>query len=132
MTRINSNIDPKLLHRRHLIAELREITMVPAALRRSLRTRNKEKILSSIPAKFTLNGGHVTFFYDKQLFLKKRFMRLADELVRRGYNPDYGRAAAFDNFDSEWVNDWESTLDDDRLVLDRINLRISQKPHLYV
>ena len=29
MTRINSDLDPKRLKRMHLVAELREITMVP-------------------------------------------------------------------------------------------------------
>ena len=70
MTRINSNLDPSKLKRMHLIAELREITMVPAALRRSLRTRSVNDILTNIPKKFTLNRGHVTFFYNKLNFLK--------------------------------------------------------------
>ena len=54
MTRINSDIDPKLLTRVHLVAELREITMVPAALRRSLRTKSPDDIIKSIPLKFLI------------------------------------------------------------------------------
>lgn len=73
MTRINSNIDPKLLKRAHLVAELREITMVPASLKRSLMTRSHLMILSGIPKKFTLNTGHVKFFYNKLTFLQHRF-----------------------------------------------------------
>ena len=34
MTRINSDLDPTELKRMHLLAEIREITMVPASLRR--------------------------------------------------------------------------------------------------
>lgn len=131
MTRINSNLDPKLLKRMHLVAELREITMVPAALRRSLRTRKKEDILNGIPKKFTLNKGHVSFFYDKQLFLHRRFINLCTEMERRGYQPDWTRGTAFHGLDPEFWNDWESTLEDDDVVLERINFRISQKPHLY-
>lgn len=131
MTRINSDIDPKLLTRMHLIAELREITMVPAALRRSLRARSPEDILQCIPKKFTLNKGHVTFFYNKLEFLKNRFVKLTDEMKSRGYSPDISRIRAFDGFTNEWYGDWNSTVSDDYVVLERINFRISQKPHLY-
>lgn len=131
MTRINSNLDPKTLKRMHLVAELREITMVPAALRRSLRTKHPSDILASIPAKFTLNTGHVKFFYNKLAFLQRRFDALADEMERRGYSPDWSRKTAFGNFDKAWYGNWESTPDDDKIVQERINFRISQKPHLY-
>lgn len=131
MTRINADIDPKKLKRAHLIAEYREITMVPASLRRSLRTKTKEEVLASIPKKFTLNKGHVKFFYDKQLFLKSRFLRLCMEMERRGYQFDHMRGVAFSGFDQEFYCDWNSTQEDDDIVHERIALRISQKPHLY-
>ena len=131
MTRINSNLDPKVLKRMHLIAELREITMVPAALRRSLRTKHPIDVMGSIPKNFTLNTGHVKFFYNKLAFLKHRFMRLADEMERRGYTPDRSRSIAFNEFKPIWYGEWESTPDDDAIVIERINFRISQKPHLY-
>jgi deoxyribonuclease (pyrimidine dimer) len=105
--------------------------MVPAALRRSTRTKTIQDILQSIPIKFTLNTGHVKFFYNKLGFLQTRFNKLADEMERRGYNPDRSRIKAFDGFDSVWLGDWTATKDDNDLVMDRINLRISQKPHLY-
>lgn len=132
MTRINSNIDPKLLKRMHLVAELREITMVPASLRRSLKTKSKREVLKSIPKKFTLNSGHVLHFYNKLGFLQNRFDQLADEMERRGYNPDRSRKVAFDGFDDDFYGDWESNTEDDNIVLERINFRISQKPHLYM
>lgn len=131
MTRINSNLDPKTLKRMHLIAEYREITMVPAALRRALRTKSKQEILASIPQKFTLNAGHVKFFYNKQGFLIKRFNALIAEMKRRGYKYNLSRADAFMGFDSEFNYNWESTPEDDAIVQERIALRISQKPHLY-
>lgn len=131
MTRINSNLNPKLLKRMHLVAELREITMVPASLRRSLRTKTKEEVLASIPKKFTLNAGHVKFFYDKQGFLFNRFVRLCKEMQRRGYSPDWDRGNAFLGFDKEFDNNWNSDKEADDIVLERINFRISQKPHLY-
>ena len=65
MTRINSNIDPKKLTDQHLMAEYRELPMVPAALRKSLRTQSVKTILSKIPKRYKLNSGHVLFFVDK-------------------------------------------------------------------
>ena len=72
MTRINI-IAVSELTDQHLIAEYREITMVPAALKRTLNSKagfSKNKI----PDKFTLNRGHVYFFYDKGLYLDKRYL----------------------------------------------------------
>ena len=131
MTRINADIDPSTLHRRHLIAELREITMVPAALKRSLRTKSKEDILRSIPKTYTLGTGHVRFFYDKQKFLANRFMKLIAEMERRAYSPDRLRITAFNGFDPEFNNDWKATDAANALVQSRINERIQQKRHLY-
>jgi deoxyribonuclease (pyrimidine dimer) len=131
MTRVNSDIDPSLLHRRHLVAELREITMVPAALSRALRTKSKDAILKSIPENFTLNSGHVKFFYNKQKFLINRFNKLIEEMEQRGYTPDPLRVMAFIGFDPEFNNDWESTPEADEIIHNRIAFRIAQKPHLY-
>lgn len=131
MTRINADLDPKTLKRMHLLAELREITMVPASLRRSLRTRMQNDILRSISKQFTLNTGHVKFFYNKLQFLQNRFDRLVAEMQARGYTPDTSRKEAFLGFDNVWYGDWESTPADDAIVTERINLRIAQKPHLY-
>jgi deoxyribonuclease (pyrimidine dimer) len=131
MTRINAGIDPRKLKRAHLIAEIREITMVPASLRRSLKTRRAHVIKQEIPKQFSLNKGHVKFFYNKLAFLQKRFMSLADEMERRGYRPDRGRIRYFDGFDSCWYNDWNATEADNDVVFERINMRIAQKPHLY-
>jgi len=85
MTRINSDIDPKQLMDQHLMAEYRELPMVLSSLRRSLRTQSEREILKKIPPRFTLNKGHVLFFYNKLTFLKDRYTRIVDELLNRGY-----------------------------------------------
>lgn len=131
MTRVNANIPPSELKRAHLIAELREIIMVPASLRRSLRTKSINDVLRSIPPKFTLNTGHVKFFYNKQNFLIDRFQQLCDEMERRGYVPDKERVSAFDGLPKEFYNSWQATEVDNNIVRERIAFRISQKPHLY-
>ncbi len=131
MTRINANVDPKTLHRRHLIAEYREITMVPAALRRSLHSKSLTALMRSIPHEFTLNTGHVTFFYDKLEFLRQRFDALTNEMKSRGYSVDMSRKSAFDGFPPELYNTWTASERDNKIIESRISERISQKPHLY-
>jgi deoxyribonuclease (pyrimidine dimer) len=131
MTRINADINPSELKRAHLIAEWREITMVPAALRRSLNSKSINSVLRSIPSGFTLNTGHVTFFYDKQQFLRDRFDKIAAEMVSRGMVPDISRKDAFDGLPKDFYGNWKATESDNNVVRERIALRISQKPHLY-
>ncbi len=132
MTRINSGIEPSELKRAHLLAEWREITMVPAALKRSLRTKSINEILRSIPSEFTLNAGHVKFFYDKMDYLKARMARIADEMYLRGYDVDLTRYTAFDGLPKDFYGQWTETVAAREIVLERIALRVSQKPHLYV
>jgi deoxyribonuclease (pyrimidine dimer) len=63
MTRINI-IPVEELMDQHLIAEYREITMAPVILARTLSSKtglDYKKISKS----YTLNKGHVYFFYDK-------------------------------------------------------------------
>lgn len=132
MTRINAGLDPASLKRMHLIAEYREITMVPAALKRSLKTKTAMEIKAGIPAFFTLNAGHVKFFYDKLLFLADRFDLLCLEMAGRGYTFNKDRRSAFDGFPLLFYNNWLPTKLDNSIVKERIDLRISQKPHLYL
>ncbi len=132
MTRINL-VPPSELTDQHLFAEYREIRMVPASLARSLRARRADAVLAAIPPRFTLNAGHVTFFYDKGRYLERRYRELMDELDRRGIN--FTRGIPFDRFavfaDPHFAGDYEPTNDDLRLVRERIALRISERPGFY-
>lgn len=100
MTRINL-VRPQELYDQHLFAEFREIKMVPKSLARSLEAARRRGaadpvgwVLARAPKAFTLNTGHVSFFYDKGLYLTIRYAKLCSELERRGYNFD--RMARFD------------------------------------
>ena len=73
MTRINL-VKVQELTDQHLVAEYREIFMVGSALQRSLKSPNWEKTKKSLPVEFTLNGGHVKFFYNKGKYLHKRYL----------------------------------------------------------
>lgn len=132
MTRINL-VPPQELMDQHLFAEFREIKMVPMSLRRSIAARGVAGVLARIPPRFTLNTGHVSFFYDKGQYLRRRYEQLRAELRRRGVNFDstsqidpYGV-----QYSAPWDNDWEASDDDKAIVRARIAEKIALKPQWY-
>lgn len=128
MTRINV-LSPAELTDQHLMAEYRELPMVMGSLRRSLASKNG---LPKIGEKYTLNAGHVKFFYNKGKFLQRRYKLLIDELHARGYKLDPERRADFSVFiDNNLYGDWQPDENAHKINLERIQLRISQKPHWY-
>ena len=130
MTRINL-VDPSELSDQHLVAEYREIFMVGSSLQRSLKSKNWEKTLANIPKKYTLNKGHVTFFYNKGKYLYKRYEVLIEEMKNRGMNPDSERKFKTEQWPDELFNDWEPELDDYKVIRARIKEKIEMKPEWY-
>lgn len=153
MTRINL-VPPEELMDQHLFAEFREIKMVPKSLRRSLRAAEARDVkahgyrdayvqalmgqaivLAAVPQAYTLNTGHVSFFYDKALYLRKRYALLRAELERRGINfnrdslldPD----GVFDSLDERFRKDYDPTPEALALVRERIAEKIAMKPSWY-
>ena len=132
MTRINT-IPVDLLTDQHLMAEYRELPMVNASLARTLRSK-RGMIFSNIPPHYTLNKGHVTFHYNKGLYLFSRFNMLVEELNKRGYNvkPD-DRIIDWNVFHSRpglW-NDWWPSFNDHHVNVSRIVDRIQAKTSWY-
>lgn len=154
MTRINL-VPPEELMDQHLFAEFREIKMVPKALQRSLRAawqrefdkndmgyfdeqRTKlamDAVLKKVPPQYTLNKGHVSFFYDKGEYLRERFEQLQEELSIRGY--DYDRNAVLDSdgvfgsLPQTFNHNYTPTEEALALVRERIANRIAMKPQWY-
>lgn len=89
MTRVNL-VPPEELADQHLFAEFRELKMVPKSLARSIAAHGLEVVLRRIPTAYTLGAGHVSFFYDKGLFLRMRYAAIRHELRMRGirFNED--------------------------------------------
>ena len=130
MTRINI-IEPSELTDQHLIAEYREITMVPAALNRTLNSK-KGLDYKKIASTYTLNTGHVYFFYDKGLYLSKRYNALIDEMKKRGFSPDIDRKFPIDIFkNNNLYNDWNPRPHEYIIIRKRIEERIKMKPQWY-
>tara|TARA_B100000131_G_scaffold314420_1_gene351227 strand:- start:91 stop:510 length:420 start_codon:yes stop_codon:yes gene_type:complete len=130
MTRINI-IEPSELTDQHLIAEYREITMVPGSLNRTLNSKIGYQE-SKVPSKYTLNKGHVYFFYNKGMYLHKRYMMIVSEMISRGFNPDMNRVFPHEIFkDNGLYNDWVPTLEDYKVIRQRIEEKIAMKPEWY-
>ncbi len=127
MTRINL-VDPGDLSDQHLVAEYREIFMVGPALQRSLKSKNG---LTDIPKEFTLNKGHVKFFYNKGKYLHKRYKELIAEMKRRGMKPDPTRKFKREQWPNELYKDWTPKDQDITIIRERIQQRINQKPYWY-
>lgn len=143
MTRLNL-VPPGELTDQHLFAEFREIKMVSKSLCRSIVALANRgladelvlaRILASVPAQFTLNAGHVTFFYDKGRYLERRYKALKQELSLRslGHNtlapldPD----GIFNVLPAQFRKDYAPTPQSLAIVRQRIHQRIMLQPHWY-
>ena len=130
MTRINI-VPPGELYDQHLIAEYREITMVPAALNRTLKSKSgldKSKISKG----YTLNKGHVYFFYDKGEYLDKRYNDIVKEMKRRGFKPDPKRKFPKEIFiKNDLYYDWMPKSEELKVIRQRIESKIKERPGWY-
>ena len=119
MTRINI-VPPNELTDQHLIAEYREITMVPAALKRTLLSKGGLR-KNKISTHYTLNTGHVYFFYNKGKYLHNRYDKLVREMRNRGFSPSNDRPFPFQVFnDNGLYNDWKPTMEDYKVIRERM------------
>lgn len=113
MTRINAGIPPKQLSNKHLMAEHREIKRIPNCISKGKFNLNGQ------PKEFTLGIGHVKFFYDKLLYLKKRYESIYEECINRGFNVTY-YGEAWNGVPIELMNDYIPTDRDIKIIKQRI------------
>ncbi len=130
MTRINL-VQPAELSDQHLIAEYREIFMVGSALQRSLKSKKWNTTKLNLPNEFTLNIGHVKFFYNKGKYLHKRYLKIIKEMQNRGMNPNPNRKFKKEQWPIDLYNDWAPNDKDIELIRLRIKEKINQKPLWY-
>ena len=129
MTRINADINPIFLTDQHLLAEYNELGLFYSSLRRSIKSKNG---ISNIPEKFTLNKGHVKFFYNKLTFVNNRYELLKRELNDRNFKLDSDRKITIDNeFPDNLYNNWQSNDADIKVIKERIRSKIILKPNWY-
>lgn len=125
MTRINV-LPVESLTDQHLMAEYRELPMVMGSAKRS----DPDLYIPSI--EYTLNGGHVKFFYNKKEYLIARWTNLIAELRKRGYNIDpESRIVDFTILDKFPQVSWMPNDRAFEINKARIDERISAKPDWY-
>lgn len=117
MTRINFGVDPRNLPQKALLAEHREITRIPNAIRSGRANLN-----IPVPSQFTLGPGHVRFFYNKIRHLRNRYQRIYNECVRRGYNVKW-KGDSFKDIPSHLNNEANPTQTDIKIVIERLKER---------
>ena len=141
MTRVNL-VPPEELTDQHLFSEFRELKMVPKSLARSLRGAERRGVadpvawvLARCPREFVLGKGHVSFFYDKGTFLRRRYAAVRAELLRRASH-DFNRDAQLDpdmifDRDPRLLGEYAPTPADVQRSRDRIELRVAKRPEWY-
>ena len=130
MTRVNL-IDPELLMDQHLIAEYCEIPMVLSSLERSIKARGITNLNKIIPPTFTLNKGHVSFFYDKLKWLERRYKNVHDEILHRGFNTDKSKYRTDFDLHLQLFNEWVPSDSEVQISKARIDAKVALKPDWY-
>lgn len=118
MTRINVGIPPKQLTDKHLMAEHRELKRIPNVVSRGRYN------LKTAPKEFTLGKGHVSFFYTRLGYLKKRYIELYNECKARGFNVQ-SYLSSWEGVPTHLMGDYTPTARDVAIITERINDRLA-------
>lgn len=121
MVRINL-VKPRALTDQHLIAEYNEILMLFGYFK-------KYPSVEIIPKKYCLGKGHMKFFKNKLLFLKKRHEAIKKEMRKRGFKAE--KSIILKNFNPKCFNDWKPKQSDFDVIKKRLAEKISSKPSYY-
>lgn len=121
MVRINL-LNPKKLSDQHLIAEYDEMLMLVSYIKNHPRLEN-------IPQKYCLGKGHMKFFKDKLLYLKKRHESIKSEMKKRGFRTR--KTIFLRGFKRQNKNDWRPKKEDLKTIKKRLIEKIKLKPEFY-
>jgi len=132
MTRINL-VDVRTLTDQHLQTEYRELPRIFGNVRKAIsagKTWTKD-YAKKAPKEFVLGTGHMTFFYNKLLFLAKRQEELIAECLKRGINITFTTGIDYSDIPSSWLNDYVPTHKAIALSQERLNEKIMMQPDWY-
>lgn len=129
MTRINL-VPVQDLTDQHLMREYQELPRILGNVRKGIAAGKTPKNYK-IPKEYVLGTGHMTFFYDKLEFLRKRQNELIEELLNRSYNIQFTEGLDLSEFPDCWKGDYEPTIEAEELSRARIHEKIALKPDWY-
>ena len=123
--RVNVGVDPKTLTDEHLIAEARELIMLPYFCRKCQETGSAK----NIPSEFTLGKGHILFFVNKAQYVYARYIEILKECANRNINME---SKVYKFFEFPWIMkeqfDYHPTLNDLQIIVSRICDKIKSSP----
>ncbi|AMM44082.1 endonuclease V N-glycosylase UV repair enzyme [Pectobacterium phage vB_PcaM_CBB] len=129
MTRINL-VPVQELADQHLMAEYRELPRVFGAVQKHIDAGKKIKDFK-INQTYILGTGHVTFFYDKLLFLSLRHEQIVLECLKRGIKISNIDKYDVSSFPSVWCNDYIPTEAEISISRTRLIEKLKIKPSWY-
>jgi len=121
-------IPPIYLADQHLVAEYREIKMLPKMFLRSLKSKRG---LREYGGEYTLNRGHGKSLYNKFGFIEKRFQQLLEEMHSRNFKTNHD-ILDLSGIQEEFFGDYMPTEEAIRINIERILLRINDKHEWYL
>lgn len=129
MTRINL-VHVQELADQHLMAEYRELPRVFGAVRKHAQDGKRVHDFK-ISSTYILGTGHVTFFYDKLLYLQKRHIDIVNECLRRGINIQNIETNDISDIPAEFCNDYTPTAQEINTSRSRLIEKLMMRPNWY-
>ncbi|ELW0836455.1 pyrimidine dimer DNA glycosylase/endonuclease V [Escherichia coli] len=129
MTRINL-VHVKELADQHLMAEYRELPRVFGAVQKHVQARKRVRDFK-INSTYLLGSGHVTFFYNKLLYLQKRHIEIVNECLRRGMKIQNIELNDISGFPAEFCNDYVPSESEIKMSRERLIEKLQMKPTWY-
>lgn len=129
MTRINL-VPVQELADQHLMAEYRELPRVFGAVRKHTQDGKRVSDFKISPV-YILGTGHVTFFYDKLLYLKLRHEQLVQECIRRGIKIVNTGINDISDLPAEFCKDFIPTESETHTSRSRLIEKLIMKPLWY-
>ena len=122
--RINAGIPVKNLSDEHLRAEEAEIAMCPGFYNKVWKGK------SLIPVQFTLGKGHISFFMNKKSWTLKRYQKLHEECLRRGFNIK-DKSERWSLWNPKNDVDYVPSIKDKQIVKERIITKINNSTGVF-
>lgn len=129
MTRINL-VHVKELADQHLMAEYRELPRVFGAVRKHVQDGKRVSDFK-INRTYILGTGHVTFFYNKLLYLQKRHIDIVNECLRRGMKIQNTDINDLSGIPTAFCNDYNPLPHEIDVSRSRLIEKIQMKPTWY-